>query len=52
MRYIGNLKLGQLTKLFSLFKGSVIPSLKIFGQTQSRLIEFQTFERFEVLENR
>jgi hypothetical protein len=40
MRYSGNLKLGQLTKLFNLLKGSIKPSFNIFGPWEGSVFEF------------
>jgi hypothetical protein len=51
MRYNGNLKLGQLTKLFNLFKGSLMPSLNIFGAWEGSVFKFASLVSFGILEN-
>jgi hypothetical protein len=42
MNYVGNLDLGQLTKLFIMFELSVMLSLDICGLQESILFEIQS----------
>jgi hypothetical protein len=49
-RYSGNLKLGQLTRLFNLFNGSLIPSLHTFGPREGSVFKFPSLVRSGILE--
>jgi hypothetical protein len=46
MRYSGNLKLSQLTKLFVISKLSLMPCLDIFGHREDICFEFSSFNQF------
>jgi hypothetical protein len=48
MRSIENLKLGQLRKLFTMFKISLIQSLNIFETREDIYFVFQNLEKFEI----
>jgi hypothetical protein len=48
MRSIENLKLGQLRKLFTMFKISLIQSLNIFETREDICFVFQNLEKFEI----
>jgi hypothetical protein len=51
MRYSGNLKLGQLTKLFVMSKSSLMPCLDTFGHQEAIHFEFSSLNQFGYWKN-
>jgi hypothetical protein len=51
MRYSGDLKLGQLTKLFSMSKLSLMSCLDIFGHQEGIHFEFSSLNQFGYWKN-